>query len=186
MNKPPTQKASLIKKWIRSNFLLRPIKNLKGDRILDLGCGWGISFTVNPNFYGIDADEQCINFLSEKGYNVKKCDLTNELLPFPDNYFDNIFTHDVLEHFTLKENHILFKEAYRALKTNGYFLNILPNYKGYMNKINTGHKHFVTKNDILDFSNGKFELIKCYNYPIFFSFGENFTHNKSVYLLKKI
>jgi len=52
-----------------------------------------------------------------KGIIVEKCDLNNKL-PFPDNFFDVVFSNQVIEH--LINIDCFIEEVYRILKSDGY------------------------------------------------------------------
>jgi 2-polyprenyl-3-methyl-5-hydroxy-6-metoxy-1,4-benzoquinol methylase len=43
-------KSSKIKKFIKINFLSTPLKATRfyKEKVLDLGCGWGFYFDINP------------------------------------------------------------------------------------------------------------------------------------------
>ena len=43
-------------------------------------------------------------------------------LPFPDRYFDKVFTFSALEHFVGDDDTVCVKEVYRVLKLGGHFL----------------------------------------------------------------
>jgi 2-polyprenyl-3-methyl-5-hydroxy-6-metoxy-1,4-benzoquinol methylase len=105
---------------IISKLVKKCLEKYKPEIILDLGCGNGIYFDVltkySKNIYGIDASEQSVILCSKKGYRqVKLADAT--FLPFPDKYFDFVFTSEVLEHV---ENYIfMLTEINRILKPQG-------------------------------------------------------------------
>jgi ubiquinone/menaquinone biosynthesis C-methylase UbiE len=108
---------------IISKLLKNTLEKYKPETTLDLGCGNGIYFeilkTQSKNIYGIDVSEQSVILCSKKGYrDVKLADATT--LPFPDKYFDFVFTSEVLEHV---ENHtFMLSEIHRVLKPGGILL----------------------------------------------------------------
>lgn len=182
-------KSSKIKKLIKTYFLSAPQRataNSK-EKVLDLGCGWGFYFGLNPLATGIDADKDCIKYLKSLGYKAIESDITN-ILPIKNNSFEWVICHDVLEHFTLQDAKKITDNAFLALKNNGKFLIVSPNKNGYESGIKrgVGHKHFITKNDILIITAGKFSLKKHYFYPFPDKLGEYFVHNKEVMVLEKI
>ena len=182
-------KSSKIREFIRVYFLSYPLLQTKkaGEKVLDLGCGWGFYFKINPKAQGIDSDIRCVKELEARGYKAVKGDITSKL-PFPNSSFFWIIAHDVLEHFSINKSKSIFKEAYRVLSDSGYFLILTPNLKGYSSGIKrkVGHKHFVTKKDILSLSKDKFAVQKHFFYPLPKIIGRYFNHNKEVFLLKKI
>ena len=95
---------------------------------------------------------------------------------------------DVLEHFELEEITPIFRNVWRVLKPGGRFLNIVPNKKGYDYglRINAGHKHFVTVEEIASVAkNTGFRLIEHYPSPFPRPFDKLFTHNKIVTICEK-
>lgn len=73
-------------------------------KILNLGCG---KDTFGTHF--ID--------LYPKRKNVIKCDVDWQKLPFPDNFFDKVYSKNLLEH--LNNLGFVMKEIRRVLKPNG-------------------------------------------------------------------
>lgn len=123
------------KKW----FLYRAIKNHVVEqfgfktkheriRILDVGCGTGASvidfkkmFGREVEIYGVDVIKMQIDLAREK---IKKNGIwaeiswyDGEILPFESNYFDVVYSSDVLGH--VKNVRPWFKEINRVLKPGG-------------------------------------------------------------------
>ena len=100
-------------------------KSPRPTKVLDLGCGEGDSIDLfrrlseDVIWYGVDIenspevkqrDRESDSFASFDGIN----------LPYPDNYFDLIYSHQVLEH--VRHPDALIADAFRVLKPNGIFL----------------------------------------------------------------
>ncbi len=100
----------------------------KQGRILDIGCGVYPFFLSHCNFeekYGVDKE---IKDLSIKSLNLNliKYDLSNEKLPFQENYFDAITMLAVIEHLTLFQVNLILKNCYLMLKNNGILIITTP------------------------------------------------------------
>ena len=108
-------------KFLFDNYLV------PGERVLDLGCGNGRWFRVFENksveYFGVDFSEKLIE-IAKKNYPNGKFQVADALnLPFPDNYFDKIYSIAVLHHIPSKNFRLRFlKEAKRVLKPGGLFI----------------------------------------------------------------
>jgi len=153
----------------------------KVKRILELGCGQGrdsLFFTSKGlEVYAIDSSKVAIENLTAKAkelhldINLKNLN-TVEGLPFPNNYFDSIYSHVFYNMgFSDEELEFLFKEANRILKDKGLLLFSVRNYKDITYRkgtklteniynINNFHIRFFTKEDIKFFIKDKFEISK--------------------------
>lgn len=106
----------------------------EGERILDLGCGNGRLLELfedrKINYTGVDNSEKLIDIAKEKHpeYSFQTADALN--LPFPDSYFDKIYSIAVFHHIPSKELRMRFlKEAKRVLKPGGFlFLTVWKPY----------------------------------------------------------
>ncbi|MFH1048215.1 MAG: class I SAM-dependent methyltransferase [Patescibacteria group bacterium] len=143
--------------------------NKKNVNILDVGCGDG-SMTMkflnglrgeDYELYGLDNLEKNDNKLIK----YKKINLDGEIFPFADNFFDIVYSNQVLEHILNKDNFIF--ECNRTLKNGGLFILSTENISSFDNIISlilgqepvsqhTGSKyntnsflspHFMEKND---------------------------------------
>lgn len=102
--------AEKVSKWVR-----------KKGKTLDIGAGDGL-ITHLINAIGIDNNDVAVKLAKEKKVNVSKCDVYN--INFSDNYFDNIYLGDVLEH--LEKPDIAIHEIKRVLKSEGYLYIVTP------------------------------------------------------------
>lgn len=104
------------------NHIKKVVPTLKG-KILDFGCGskpYQQLFTNAQTYIGVD--------IQNEGHSHAKENIDvyydGHKLPFEDEFFDSIFTTEVLEHvFNLEE---IMSELSRVLKHDGYFLLTLP------------------------------------------------------------
>jgi ubiquinone/menaquinone biosynthesis C-methylase UbiE len=102
---------------------------LSANRILDIGCGEGtrISSIKNDKAEKIGVDQSSIAIsLAKKQYPQSKFIQIKNKLPFPDSYFDFVFSAFVLEHTTKSEDFL--KEAIRVLSPCGILLFVAPNF----------------------------------------------------------
>lgn len=188
-DKPDTIRASGFREQLKVHLLsghLRIFPN--SEKTLDIGCGWGFSLKINPDFYCVDADEQCIAYLQSKGAHAFLVDVSKRL-PFDDGYFDNAFTHDVCEHLDEEEMLSLFREARRIIKKNGLFMNVVPNKRGYVAGLNpqVGHKRFVQLEQIEKAADETgFALARHWYTPLPSFLSELFIHNKLVAVCRAI
>jgi len=103
------------------------------SKALDLGCG---VTPKNPfeasELFGVDVD-----YGVDQSKNIFPCDLGMQRLPFPDDFFDFVTAHDLIEHIpriAYKGDErcspfiFLMSEIYRVLKDDGVFLSHTPSY----------------------------------------------------------
>ena len=109
-------------------LLLKP-----GERLLDVGCGWGALIIHAATYYGVIAhgitlSERQFNFtrqrIAEAGLNDK---VTIELIDYRDlkgnSSYDKISSIGMFEHIGLKNLPVYFSTIYRLIKPAGLFLN---------------------------------------------------------------
>lgn len=126
--RPITKYPCLLAKYIIDRFKLKT-----GSRILDNGCGRGDfldGFRRNGmNAHGCDLEATLINKDREQIiYGGVDFEIDN--LPFPDDYFDLVFTKSVIEHIH-KPFHYL-KEMKRVLKPGGRIVVMVPDWQSCM------------------------------------------------------
>ncbi len=184
---PVTLRPNPLLKWLRTRFLEPTLRTLpKTERVLDLGCGYGFYFGINPRARAVDGNPECVAFLRGRGYDVACCNLTGAL-PFADTGFDWVVAHDVCEHFHYPELERLFEEVRRILAPGGTFLVFVPNRKGYDwgLRAGAGHVLFVTERELRQLSGGRFSVERHYPEPLPRWIGRHFTHNKEVFHLRR-
>ena len=126
-------------------------QGIKVIRILDVGCGTGVLLSTlikelplkNPEisfeFYGLDVND---SHIQESGYfekmilllqsvdtkvawqNNLKLISSHDHWPFEDDFFDIIFSNQVLEHVFDQE--LFLKEIHRTMKNHGYSFHLYP------------------------------------------------------------
>lgn len=112
-----------------SNFLNKRILllslleiNLDKKVILDFGCQHGTSVeylrSIGLNVFGFDVGDA-----KNKGI-IRRSNLDNYKIPFPDNYFDIIFSHHVFEH--ISDYDTALYELNRILKPSGSMIHVFP------------------------------------------------------------
>lgn len=100
---------------------------LEGERVLDSGCANGRLFEVlrdkKVDYFGVDISKRLIEIAKEK-YPQAKFQVADALsLPFPDNYFDKIYSISVLHNIPSTEFQLRYlKEARRVLKPGGLLI----------------------------------------------------------------
>lgn len=113
------------------------LKQQKGGKLLDIGCGVGTITTefkqYNYELYGADISEESIKIAQSRGINAVALDIDEQSLPFKENFFDVIFCGEMIEHI-LDPDHLL-DEIYRVLKPGGIAVITTPNLASYFNRI---------------------------------------------------
>ncbi|PIP24953.1 MAG: hypothetical protein COX34_01400 [Candidatus Nealsonbacteria bacterium CG23_combo_of_CG06-09_8_20_14_all_36_12] len=117
--------------WGETRFLFDDYL-IFGEKVLDLGCGNGRYFPLfeekEVDYFGIDNSAELIKIAKEK-YPQAKFHIANALnLPFPNNYFDKVYSIAVFHHMPSEEFRIRFlKEVKRVLKPGGLLIILVWN-----------------------------------------------------------
>lgn len=130
----PQNKGGIIKEFIQRIIkkLMAPLERVtiaqEGTRVLDVGCGNG-TYLEKITAHGVEAvgiepSEAGYEEARRKGLNVMNVGLYEA--QFPDNYFDYITLHQVLEH--LSDPRQALEKLKRILKKNGQIVISVPNY----------------------------------------------------------
>ncbi|MCL4459217.1 MAG: class I SAM-dependent methyltransferase [Chloroflexi bacterium] len=107
--------------------LVRTYIPLEGKKILDVGCGLGLYVRKFREFsdevYGVDIDAEKVALASQALPNISVAPA--ESLPFPNELFDVVYLHEVIEHVT--DDALAIKEAVRVTKLGGHIVVYAPN-----------------------------------------------------------
>lgn len=128
---------------IEAADILQRTVSLEGKRVLEIGAGCGVTHIVWSKRYGIegtavepegegfgDSAEIARTLIAANGLDPAKIiRATGEDLPFEDNYFDIVYSSNVLEH-TADPAQVL-REAVRVVKPGGIIQIVCPNYLSY-------------------------------------------------------
>lgn len=107
--------------------LVRRYVPLENQRILDVGCGIGTyveKFRLfSGDVHGVDVDPERVAKASESLPNIQVAPA--EKLPFPDDSFDFVFLHEVIEH--VEDDRQAIAEAVRVTEPGGHVVIYAPN-----------------------------------------------------------
>ena len=104
------------------------LSHIRGQDILDAGCGEGITFErvikafPDAIVHGLDVDPENIRICKQHGLNVTEGSLYD--LPFADNSFDTSLLIEVIEH--LESPDTALKELSRVTKPGGRVIVVFP------------------------------------------------------------
>lgn len=101
--------------------------SLEGKKVLDYGCGVGAYTQAflerGAESWGADIDEESLEVAREESQ--AEFILEDDGLPFEDNFFDLVFSNEVLEHVGDEEE--VVREMMRVLKPEGILIVFVPN-----------------------------------------------------------
>jgi len=109
--------------------LIRRFVRFDGVHILDIGCGIGAYVdkfrSLGGHAFGVDADaEKLVEARHSKRLQLLAVSVS-ETLPFPDDYFDVVVLHEVIEH--VADDSQTIREAYRVVHREGRIIVFAPN-----------------------------------------------------------
>jgi SAM-dependent methyltransferase len=107
--------------------LVKRYVSLQNASILDAGCGIGLYIQqfarLSNRVYGIDVEIERV--AQAKTPETKVCVASAEALPFLDQVFDVVFSHEVLEH--VGNDRSVLTEATRVTRMGGHIVIFAPN-----------------------------------------------------------
>lgn len=107
--------------------LIRTHAPLTGKRVLDVGCGLGMYVRKMSAFaaevHGVDIDAEKVAEASQTLPNIHVAPA--EKLPFSDDFFDVVLSHEVIEH--VADDRQAIHEAYRVTRPGGRVVVFAPN-----------------------------------------------------------
>ena len=92
-----------------------------------IGCSTGEALRRFAEFEDFDLYGVDIRIEDAPDINFKKCNIEQNRIKHPDNYFDFVYSKSVLEHVRNTDNFI--SEALRVLKPDGVFVALTPDWK---------------------------------------------------------
>lgn len=175
----PAKEKEYWERTMRFSELIKYVKH--GDKFFDLGCGVGLPASMileqrkDCEVWGLDISSDVIERNKKEMPNGKWFSgHVENLEKFPSNYFDVVFSGEVIEH--LDNPAVLFKEAYRVLKKGGKLIITTPRDDGVES---SEHLWYFSQDDIESFYfSTKFKDVKFVNLPdmeymlVFFAIGE--------------
>lgn len=137
------QKRSVMGGFYRHHILYpRIAKMLKGNRVLDLGCGIGDFLKFYPAATGVDVNPCNIAICKSYGLNVHHMDF--DKIPFGNNSFDSVLMDNVLEHILNPKP--LLSEIKRVLTPSGHLIVGVPGLAGQIS--DADHKVYYDDNKL--------------------------------------
>lgn len=123
-DRPLTDYPRTLARYLFSRYGLN-----KQDRLLDIGCGRGEFLRgfieCGVSGYGVDQSRSAAKYCPDA--ELRTADLENEPLPYPDGFFDVVYSKSVIEHFYHPER--LVRDMFRVLKPGGLAITLCPDWE---------------------------------------------------------
>ncbi len=117
------QKSAYLNSF-EEHVLLKMTKDLKGKRVLDMGCGTGRLISMlqksGAEVVGLDTSEKMLKIARKKFPNVEFVRGDAKATPFENDSFDAVVAAFLIVHIPNPE--FFFEEVYRVLKPGGVFI----------------------------------------------------------------
>lgn len=109
-----------------ASYLFQRYGIAPGSRLLDIGCGRGefLKGFINCGVAGYAVDQSSVAKKYCPEAELRIADIENEGIPYPDGFFDVVYSKSVIEHFHYPEK--LVKEMSRVLKPGGLAITLCP------------------------------------------------------------
>jgi cyclopropane-fatty-acyl-phospholipid synthase len=125
----PTGRETLEEaQTIKANFILNLLQPKAGEKILELGCGWGPLLKRiyehtgdKENLFGYTISKEQVEYNRQhNGFNVEfRNFITTD---YPESFYDKIYSIGAWEHVRPKEVPMLLAKLYKALKPGGMLM----------------------------------------------------------------
>lgn len=146
----------------------------KGERILEVGFGSGITFQnlneMYSEIHGIDLDANCADVTAcfkARGISTNLINASVMQLPYQDNYFDSVLLISILEHLKPEQQRQAQEEIRRVLKPGGVMVYGVPVERRLMVcafrllGYDIRKYHFSTERDVSDVAKEVFSPMKA-------------------------
>jgi len=159
----------------------------KNKKVLDIGCGISsILHFISGELTGIDPLANEYKKIYTYPNNIKIINAKGEKIPFPDKYFDIIFSSNSLDH--TDDIYKTLSETFRVLKDDGYFILAVEFFKEKIQR-EEQHPHCLTLEDIYNLLS-EFEVIFQKKAPWvglreFVNYNEESTEQEIILILRK-
>ena len=117
--------------WFDARFdhILKPV--IQGERVLEFGCGnamYSVPMLRRYSlYYGVDVSPKAIE-IAHRYHDNPRTNIQliepNQVLPFPAQFFDCVFTITVLQHQPISFRLAMIEELKRVLRPNGVYIGL--------------------------------------------------------------
>lgn len=150
---------------LAKQIIWKQIEELKGKTVLDFGSGTGITadhFAADNTVIAVEPSEEMLaKQVNTNGYQ-QIIGSTEGLKKLPNESFDYVFCHNVLEYADDRE--IIVREFYRLLKPNGKLSIVKHNRNGRVMQMVVLLNNFDEANNLLDDHNSNAQQFGTINY----------------------
>jgi 2-polyprenyl-3-methyl-5-hydroxy-6-metoxy-1,4-benzoquinol methylase len=121
-------KGNVVQRWWKHKIAEYTIEMSGGNPVLDVGCGTSplLSLIDTNHKYGVDVNEEKIEFIRNKDKSSSYTVYNGEDLPFKDGEFHTVICNEVIEHHP-KPNELV-KELSRVTYPSGIVIISTPDY----------------------------------------------------------